>query len=484
MHDIKNTSGVKLTMRTLRARIVKLLSPVAADEDRRRRELVLNVILIISIPFLTFADILIGRNTLRMGELYHGVPFWISTVVVIIFIILFVLSKKGYARSTSYIVIGIYTLCAMYSGWHWGASLPSSLLAIVLVSVISSLLISSRFGFFMSGILLVGLTLSAHHEATTLGLMSWKYQTINTHDVFIYSAILLFISALSWLSNKEIEKSLRRARTSEKSLAIERDILEIKVAERTEALRASQEERIAVLSQRAEFGRMSQGLFHDLMTPLTSVALHMETLRDVTIPEIQNSRAYVEKAMLASQRMGTFMSYIRRTIRSASPTTADCVETNEKVDLCHELRVAIDLLSHKTRSINVQIETVAPVPVYYAGNSLHFLQIFLNLLSNAIDACEYNTDLKCITVMVHVKTVANKDTIHITVSDNGAGIAVEHIEKIFSDFYTTKSPEKGTGIGLSTVKKIVEEKLCGTVTCESTKENGTNFSIAFPAMVY
>ncbi len=333
----------------------------------------------------------------------------------------------------------------------------------------------------MSAALIAALSVLGIHEVKSLGTLPWKYQVVNVHDILIYSAIILFISALSWLSNREIEKSLRRARTSEKSLALERDSLEIKVIERTEALRAAQEQRVAELSRTAEFGKISQGLFHDLMTPLTSVALHMETLRETNIPEIHNSRAYLEKALRASERMGAFMHNIRRSIESHSPFDTDSVEKNKIIDLNHELSAAIDLLGYKARHSCVNIHSNIPQKVMYTGNPLHFLQIFLNLLSNGIDALEKTTGNKKITVTIlSIENEKHEPLIKITVADNGAGIPKENRDTIFNDFYSTKSTGQGLGIGLSTVRKIITDKLGGSITVGSSADGGAEFTIFFP----
>ena len=487
MHDTKNKSGVKLTMYAVHACIVKLLSPVSKNEDTRRREFILHTILLISIPFLAFADSLIARNTLRLGIHYHGVPFWIGTLVVSIFVGLFVASKKGHGKSVSYILIGFYSLAAIYSGWHWGASLPATLLTVVLVSVMSSILIGSRFGLAMSSALILVVALLAYHEIKTLGTLPWKFETVTFMDIIIYSALLLFITALSWLSNREIQKSLDRARTSEKLLAEERDSLERKVVERTKLLKATQEARITELSQAAEFGKISQGLFHDLMTPLSSVALYMETLRDIDIPEIQNSRAYIEKAMRASTRMGTFMNYIRRSIHSYSGTSTEISHENETVDIKYELAAAVDLMGYKARAADVRIESNVQENLLYKANSLYFLQIFMNLISNAIDACEEITGEKriLITATETKDSPAHKDYIQITVTDNGEGIPTENQAKIFDNFYTTKTTTHGNGIGLHMIKKIVEEKLHGSIHIESsTDKNNSKRGTTFTVMLY
>lgn len=482
MYDLRHSNGVQLTLRAIRACSVKLLAPVSFDEDSRRKEFILNVILVISIPFLVILDATIARNTIHLAKHYHGIPFWIFTLVVLLFIGLFVASKYGYARPASFVLIGIYTLGGLYSGWHWGASLPATLLTLVLVSVISSILIGSRFGFCMALSLIIILVILALREIKILGTLPWKYQTITHIDILIYTVLLFFIASLSWLSNREIQKSLDRARASEKSLAHERDNLEIKVAQRTNDLRKAQEEQVAELSQKAEFGKLAQGLFHDLMTPLTSVALHMETLRDATHPEIQNSRAYVEKAMRASERMGIFMNTIRRSIRSSAtqPTTSSA--TTETVNLEHELSEAIVLLSHRARSADVDIKSVIHSPINHKGVSFHFLQIFLNLISNGIDATEKNTGEKTITVELREETdPTHIKQIYIIVSDNGSGIPLINQSKIFNDFYTTKSSHGGIGLGLSTVKKIVENELHGSIDVKSVTDIGTTFTIIFPS---
>jgi signal transduction histidine kinase len=237
---------------------------------------------------------------------------------------------------------------------------------------------------------------------------------------------------------------------------------------------------LAELSRTAEFGRMSQGLFHDLMTPLTSVALYMETLRDIDIPEVQNSRAYVEKAMRASERMGAFMGNIRKGIASRLPEN----KIDGTVDIGHELAAAVDLLGYKARNAGVRIESDVQAPLFYNGDPADFLQIFLNLISNGIDACENRAGEKIVSIEISAEKDAARDmprNMRITVSDNGAGIAPKNHAKIFDDFYTTKPAGRGTGLGLSTVKKIVEEKLGGTISFESPEEKGTVFTIVFPA---
>ncbi len=112
-------------------------------------------------------------------------------------------------------------------------------------------------------------------------------------------------------------------------------------------------------------------------------------------------------------------------------------------------------------------------------------QVFMNILSNAIDALEetiteckasYNYQVKTILIRTEI-TGANYITIRIL--DNGPGISAEIKHKLFDPFFTTKPVGKGTGLGLSISYQIVE-KHGGKIEVESTEGKGTEFAIALP----
>ncbi|MGL5063178.1 MAG: hybrid sensor histidine kinase/response regulator [Microcoleus sp.] len=114
-------------------------------------------------------------------------------------------------------------------------------------------------------------------------------------------------------------------------------------------------------------------------------------------------------------------------------------------------------------------------------------QVFMNILSNAIDAIE-----ECSNSTTSGRIAANPDRIRITtelssrytaiirISDSGAGIAEEVRDLIFDPFVTTKPAGKGTGIGLSISWYIIVEKHGGSLQCVSTAGEGTEFTIELP----
>jgi signal transduction histidine kinase len=109
-------------------------------------------------------------------------------------------------------------------------------------------------------------------------------------------------------------------------------------------------------------------------------------------------------------------------------------------------------------------------------------QVFMNILSNAIDALEEvmerNSSFSpCIQIWTEC---ASKNQIKIRIIDNGSGIPAAIQQQIFDPFFTTKPVGKGTGLGMSISYQIITERHKGSLTCHSQPEKGTEFAIEIP----
>ena len=107
---------------------------------------------------------------------------------------------------------------------------------------------------------------------------------------------------------------------------------------------------------------------------------------------------------------------------------------------------------------------------------LFLYQIVINLISNAIDSYNEISDTRKRQINIYLEK--DLEYINLQISDNGIGVRKTDADKIFNPFYTTK--EKGTGIGLPTVKNILEEKLGGSIKLESDAGSRTVFKILIP----
>lgn len=172
----------------------------------------------------------------------------------------------------------------------------------------------------------------------------------------------------------------------------------------------------------------------------------------------------------------------------------------EPIDLHQGIDNTLLLLQHrlKARGEHPQIQVIKdydelPMVECHAGQ---LNQVFMNLLSNAIDALEEvssinqvteatNPDCKiqnvdfCPTIRIRTQLQDNH-TVLIRIVDNGSGIPLQMQQQIFDPFFTTKSVGKGTGLGLSISYQIIVEKHGGQLKCFSTPGEGTEFYIELP----
>jgi signal transduction histidine kinase len=114
-------------------------------------------------------------------------------------------------------------------------------------------------------------------------------------------------------------------------------------------------------------------------------------------------------------------------------------------------------------------------------------QVFMNLLSNALDAIEEKDkernfeQIKVCPSRICIRTEKfQNDSVLVSISDNGVGISEEKLSKVFDPFFTTKPIGKGTGLGLSISHQIVVKKHAGKIECFSAPEGGTEFQIQIP----
>ena len=135
------------------------------------------------------------------------------------------------------------------------------------------------------------------------------------------------------------------------------------------------------------------------------------------------------------------------------------------------------LLEHQFKISRIEVRSeltrdLSPIQ----GNSGRLQQVFLNLFLNAKDAMPGGGTLRVVS--------SNGNSVSVQVSDTGAGIAPEHIQRIYDPFFTTKNvpregQNRGTGLGLSVTYGIIQEH-AGKIRVESNPGTGTTFALDFP----
>ena len=146
-------------------------------------------------------------------------------------------------------------------------------------------------------------------------------------------------------------------------------------------------------------------------------------------------------------------------------------------DVHESLENSLTILGHKLRDVGATVDrqydrTLPPIQMY--GTELG--QVWTNLLDNAADAIAAGNPAG--PKRVTIRTTGARDGVRVEIEDSGQGIAPDVISKIFDPFFTTKGAEKGTGLGLEIVKRIVTRH-GGTIEATSTP-GATRFTVWLP----
>lgn len=151
----------------------------------------------------------------------------------------------------------------------------------------------------------------------------------------------------------------------------------------------------------------------------------------------------------------------------------------EEVDLRNLLEGEIAVLKNHPKAGNIRFE------LNYSDNATLFLDtlrvrtILSNILSNAV---KYS-DSKKESSFIRIDAQVNYETLSVTISDNGIGIAEENLDKIFEIFYRATTEASGTGLGLHIVKDTIA-RLNGKIEVKSKLSEGTQFKVLLPNLAF
>jgi len=232
--------------------------------------------------------------------------------------------------------------------------------------------------------------------------------------------------------------------------------------------RAELERRLMQADKLSSIGLLAAGVAHEVNTPLAVISTYAQMLAKQISGDEQKApllEKIARQTFRASEIVNSLLNFSR-----TSPTEFVSVDLNKV------LRETLALMEHQmTKSgVTAALDLDEALP-RIKGNPGKLQQVFLNLFLNARDAMERGGVLA-------LKTSAQDRRVLVTVTDSGAGIARENLEKIFDPFFTTKGAKKGTGLGLSVSYGIVREH-GGNIEVQSELGAGTRFELSFAQAV-
>lgn len=232
-------------------------------------------------------------------------------------------------------------------------------------------------------------------------------------------------------------------------------------------------------------GILSAGVAHEINNPLAFVKSNFTTLKryfDLYQASLENgevegngksvdfefirqdSALIFDEISEGMERVQNIVQELKSFARSKS-SDRDYTSPNDAVESA--LKIAHNQLKYKC-DVDVELNELPKIEC----NINELSQVFINMLMNAADAIEESGKIE-------VRSWCEGQDIHITVCDDGSGIPEEHLDQIFTPFFTAKPTGKGTGLGLSVSFGIIED-LGGNIDVETEVGKGTCFHIRLP----
>jgi nitrogen fixation/metabolism regulation signal transduction histidine kinase len=220
----------------------------------------------------------------------------------------------------------------------------------------------------------------------------------------------------------------------------------------------------------AAWGEVARRLAHEIKNPLTPIQLSAERLRHKLLAKLPEAEARVvdrathtigQQVEAMKAMVNDFANYARSPQIQDEPFAVDALIT-EVLELYHGAKVGL-------------VTELGAPEAKIRGDSKRLRQVIHNLLKNAIEALDGRDD-GCIRVSTHYAFSDETPAIEIAIEDNGGGIDVGLIDRLFEPYVTSKV--KGTGLGLAIVKKIIEEH-GGIITAENA-DHGARFTARLP----
>src|SRR5690554_743352 len=221
----------------------------------------------------------------------------------------------------------------------------------------------------------------------------------------------------------------------------------------------------------ASVGRLAAGVAHEIGNPITGIACLAQNLRY----ESDNPEEILETAdQILSQT--DRVSRIVQSLVGFSHTGHNKNSDFEPVVLRDCANEAIQLLSLQKDKHQVLFVNNIASNAIVGADAQRMIQVFINLLSNARDASPEHSKIV-------LESTEDEYSIIFSVTDEGPGIAPEHIDQIFEPFFTTKDPGEGTGLGLAMVYSIIDDHggyLDIVSPADTIHNRGARFTIKLP----
>ncbi len=269
---------------------------------------------------------------------------------------------------------------------------------------------------------------------------------------------------------RELSELGSSLRTMTERLLAEEESLRKKIAEVERTTRSLEEtqQRLVRSERLASVGRLAAGLAHEIGNPIAAII----GLQDLLLAgglDAPEEHDFLLRMRRETERINRIL---RDLLQFARPGEA-VAEGGEPGDVAAAVRDTVALVTpqRSARQVEIVTELEANLPLV-ALSKEHLVQVLLNLLLNAADACEAGGRIR-------VDARRSDERVRLCVTDTGPGVDPAIVARLFEPFVTTKEVGKGTGLGLAVCRGLVEAA-GGTIQLHATQASGASFVIDLP----
>jgi signal transduction histidine kinase len=238
-----------------------------------------------------------------------------------------------------------------------------------------------------------------------------------------------------------------------------------------EALQRAQLDR-AHEDRLASLGAVAAELVHEMTQPLTAIQGISQGILEQSRELSPETRQYLQVVVDEARRLRDLSQRLREFSRRSRGELRPA-DLNEIVrDACLLLRATA-----RRREVQFEEDLAVDLPEVVVDRQ-GMAQVLLNLMTNALDAVEGRPQPR-VRVRTRRAESAQERAVELCVEDNGSGITADLLPHIFEPFFSTKEPNRGTGLGLAVSKEIIERH-GGTIRVESPPAGGARFVASLP----
>jgi two-component system NtrC family sensor kinase len=324
-----------------------------------------------------------------------------------------------------------------------------------------------------------------------VGILEEKYSDIRRQTIVTFLGLttlsLVMASVISYFLSRNISRSIAKLVHASREMAAGNlnTAVEIKakdelgelagtfnfmasaLRERDRQLKEYAQNKIMESERLALIGQLAAGVAHEINNPLQGI-LSYSCLLVENSPADDPNRGFLEKISQQARRCRDIIRGLLDFSRDTKPQMVSCQMNSVLLE-------SLSLLERQALFQNIMIvrEIDPSLPPTILDPS-QMQQVFMNIILNAAEAMEGRGTLTLVT-----RTASSNGFIEIEITDTGAGISKENLEKIFDPFFTTKQVGQGTGLGLAISYGIVK-KHNGNIEVRSEIGKGTSFFVRLP----